>query len=255
MTKISEETIPGDVSPEMSEFDRQYKEERIRLETAHDNYLNAVGNDENRCTPDHVALARRLWKAAGESDYPSIPGIVDAVTVPEGRSLLVRECRETSFGDESELYVMDSDGQMHETIFDYLGVDDTPMGAWQAYLLHQLWHCLPLWWHSNYARRVYVCSKEDLAATTLGKARRSWRTRHMMWRQGSSYHSLDLNTLDLAPEILSWNGKYYVSCCFWSEFGGLIREYAELSISDGRMEELLVFAEKTLFKYNCGIIY
>ena len=129
MTKISEETIPGDVRPEMSEFDRQYKEERIRLETAHDNYLNAVGNDENRCTPDHVALARRLWKAAGESDYPSIPGIVDAVTVPEGRSLLVRECRETSFGDESELYVMDSDGQKHETIFDYLGVDDTPMGA------------------------------------------------------------------------------------------------------------------------------
>ena len=253
MTNNPDTIIPKEEVHDTRELERQDKEDQIRLETAYDNYLKAARNDVNRCMPADVA--RRLWKAAEDMDYPCIPGIVDAVTVLEGASLKVRECRETNFGDESELYILDANGDKHKSIFNHLDIEDTPMGAWQAYLLHQIWHCLPLWWHSNYARRVYVCSKEDLATTTLGKARRSWRTRHMMWRQGSSYHSLDLNTLDLAPEILSWNGKYYVSCCFWSEFGGLIREYAELSISDGRMEELLVFAEKTLFKYNCGIIY
>jgi hypothetical protein len=255
MTNHPDTIIPEEATRDTRELEGDFEEEQIRLENAHDNYLKAVENDVNRCSSAYVDLARRLWKAAEERDYLSIPGIVDTVTVPEGASLLVRECRQTNFGDESELYVRDSEGKKHAAIFHYLGVEDTPMGAWQAYLLHQLWHCLPLWWHSNYARRAYVCSKEDLAATTLGKAKRSWRTKYMMRRQGSNYRSRDIDALDLAPEILFWNGRYYVSCCYWSEFGGLIREYAELILSDGRMEKFLVFAKKTLFKYDCGVIY
>lgn len=255
MTNHPDTIIPEEATNDTRELERQDREEQIRQETAYDNYFKAARNDVNKCTSAHVDLARRLWKAAEESDYPGTPDIVDAVTVPEGASLLVRECRENDFGDESELYVLDADGKKHDAIFHYLGIEDTSMGAWQAYLLHQLWHCLPLWWHSNYARRAYVCSKEDLAATALGKARRSWRTKYMMRRLGSNYRSRDIDALDLAPEILFWNGRYYISCCFWSEFGGLIREYAEVAITDGRMEKFLVFAEETLFKYNCGIIY
>lgn len=239
----------------MGESERQYLEERLRMETALENYLKAAENNSNRCTFAHVEVARRLWKAAEESDYPVFADIVDAVTVPEGASLMVRECRENSFGDESELYVLDPEGNKHESIFDFLGIENTPMGAWQAYLLHQLWHSLPLWWHSNTARRVYLCSKDELSTTTLGKARRSWRIRFMMRRRGSNYRSMDLNALNLAPDIYLWNDRFYVSCCFWSVFGGLIREYAEVTILDGRMVNFLVFAEKTLFKYECGIIY
>ena len=64
-----------------------------------------------------------------------------------------------------------------------------------------------------------------------------------------------MDALDLAPEIVLDNGIYYVSCCFWSDFGGLEREYVKITLKDGRLDEFFEFDLETLFEYNCGIIF
>lgn len=80
-------------------------------------------------------------------------------------------------------------------------------------------------------------------------------TRRYMLMMKSDIESLDMDCLDISPEIYYGNGRAYVSCCYWSDFGGLEREYAELTLKDGRMEVCFFIEKKALFKYECGIVF
>jgi hypothetical protein len=64
-----------------------------------------------------------------------------------------------------------------------------------------------------------------------------------------------LSDFDVAPEIYGENGKYYISCCFWTDFGGLKREFVEVTIQGSKVKDLFVFDEKTIFEYQCGIMF
>ena len=198
----------------------------------------------------YIDTARKLRDAVARKEYATFLRILDKATLPPGASLEVRECRETNFGDESELYILHPDGRRDMDIFETLRFENSPMGAWQAFLLHQMWHYLPLWWHSNYARRRYVYSKEDLKEITL-----RWSMEDSFLRRHLNLLGCRVASQDLAPEILLEDGKYHLSCCFWSDFGGLIREYAQLALVDGRMEGFSIFDEKVLFAYDCGILF
>ena len=41
----------------------------------------------------------------------------------------------------------------------------------------------------------------------------------------------------------------------WTEFGGLIREYTEIRFANNKMESAFEFKRKTLFHYECGILF
>ncbi|MCR5158030.1 MAG: hypothetical protein K6D37_02795, partial [Prevotella sp.] len=163
------------------------------------------------------------------------------VKVPFGMVLDVQECKQEGSGAVSRLFVKNSDGSQNYNIFENLEFEDTPMGAWQAYLLTRLWHSLPLWWHANYDRRDYIYTKDDIA-----------NIRHFGSR---SIDKSILYNYTLNPEIYIGNGNYYVSCCFWTEFGGLIREYIEIRFANNKMESAFEFKRETLFHYECGIFF
>ena len=255
MTNCPDNILSEDLREAMKEREREKKVEQILRETARGVFRELASCGPNACTPEHIGVARKLVEAVSGNDYPSILRILDKASLPDGATFEVRECRETDFGDESKPCILHPDGHRDMDIFESFRFEDSPMGAWQAFLLHQMWHYLPLWWHSNYARRRYVYSKDDLKDTTLGRAMVDSGVRHYMTLMGSHVASLDLDALALTPEIYSENGKHYISCCFWSDFGGLIREYAQLALVDGRMEGFNIFDEKVLFGYDCGILF
>lgn len=65
--------------------------------------------------------------------------------------------------------------------------------------------------------------------------------------------SIVLNYIDdLTPEIAKYD-KYYISCCYWSDCKGLIRELVEITIENNKVKSILNVDKKTLFKYDCGI--
>ena len=155
--------------------------------------------------------------------------------------LEVQECEHRGAGSVSRLVIETAENVRESNIFNYLKFEDSPMGAWQAYLLCQMWHYLPLWWHANYDKRDYIYTREDFSDIT-----------HFIDR---GFNADVLKDFNVNPEIYGNDGKYYISCCFWTDFGGLKREYVEVSIKDNRVEGMFVFDEKVIYEYQCGILF
>lgn len=225
------------------EEERKEKENRVNKQKAScmNDYSKTVKSNRNMCGEENIIIAHSLQKTIKDKNYRNISSVLSKVKVPSGMVLNVQECKREGSGAVSSLFVRNSDGSHNYNIFENLEFEDTPMGAWQAYLLTRLRHGLPLWWHANYDRRDYIYTKDDIA-----------NIRHFGNR---SVDKSILYDYTLNPEIVGGNGKYFVSCCFWTEFGGLIREYTEIRFANNKMESAFEFKRKTLFHYECGILF
>ena len=200
-----------------------------------------VGAKQNQCRDDYVRMAKSLKKLVEEKSYQDIIKLLDKVSLPSAMKLGVQECEHQGSGATSRLFIDSPENARDYNIFEHLKFEDSPMGAWQAYLLCQIRHYLPLWWHANYDRRDYIYTREDFADIT-----------HFIDR---GFNVDVLKDYDVNPEIYGKEGKYYISCCFWTEFGGLRREFVEISLESNRFESLFVFDDKVLYEYQCGIMF
>ena len=58
---------------------------------------------------------------------------------------------------------------------------------------------------------------------------------------------------DITPKVIKDGNKYYVTCCYWNDWGGLKRELVEITCHDGKIAEFNDVTNETLFEYDCGI--
>lgn len=45
--------------------------------------------------------------------------------------------------------------------------------------------------------------------------------------------------IDLSPEVVKKDNKYYISVCYWSDWGGLKRELLEITIIENKVSDIL----------------
>ena len=142
------------------------------------------------------------------------------------------------FADTSPIVIYNEQGEWLSTNFEddfwnYLQVENSQMGAWQAYLLSQMWHYLPLQWHANYSYRDYIYSQSSKSYDILRE--------HFI----AGKHQV-------APQITQEGDKFLISACYWSEFEGLVREHYAVTFENDR-----VYVEgldaNVLYEYDCGI--
>ena len=221
--------------------EKKEKEQEKRKTDCSSNYSTMVGAKQNQCRDDYVRMAKSLKKLVEEKSYQDIIKLLDKVSLPSAMKLGVQECEHQGSGATSRLFIDSPENARDYNIFEHLKFEDSPMGAWQAYLLCQIRYYLPLWWHANYDRRDYIYTREDFADIT-----------HFIDR---GFNVDVLKDYDVNPEIYGKEGKYYISCCFWTEFGGLRREFVEISLESNRFESLFVFDDKVLYEYQCGILF
>lgn len=221
--------------------EKKEKEQEKRKTDCSSNYSTMVGAKQNQCRDDYVRMAKSLKKLVEEKSYQDIIKLLDKVSLPSAMKLGVQECEHQGSGATSRLFIDSPENARDYNIFEHLKFEDSPMGAWQAYLLCQIRHYHPLWWHANYDRRDYIYTREDFADIT-----------HFIDR---GFNVDVLKDFNVNPEIYGKEGKYYISCCFWTEFGGLRREFVEISLESNRFESLFVFDDKVLYEYQCGIMF
>lgn len=177
-----------------------------------------------------------------ERNYPKILDLLPKLTLPNGMSLHVEKCKQQGSGDSSKLFVETPDGSYDKNIWDYINVECSEEGAWNAYILYNLWHVLPMFWHALYNRRYYLFFKEF---TDYIECLQKEDT--IMVRKALKQHI----TL---PDVVKANGRFYVTCCFFTNFGGLIQETIEITIESGKAT-FHEIERKTLFEYQCGIMF
>ena len=202
------------------------------IKIPHENHSSAIVN-----------TAKTIVANIKEGNY-CIMRYLDKLSLPKDCILQVDECKEEGIGCKSHLFVETSKGHHDYKIWDYIKAENTIDGAWQAYLLYKLWHTLPLFWHANYDRRTYLYSKGDEISID------PWRIEDTVHIRGV------VNSLFVNPDVVKGqNNKYYISCCYWSDFEGLIKEITEVSISHDNLVVIKDISKRTLYKYNCGIIF
>ena len=245
MSNLSEDSFKEKLSAAKSEMERRMMAVEERKKSVKKEYQQLV--TIRKCEADiaMVKTAQALREVVDKNEYNSILSILDKAVLPSGFAFGVSPCDMKGHGDYSKLFVQTPDGKQSESVFEFFRFENSPMGAWQAFLLHQMWHYLPLWWHANYDARHYHYSQED--AHVFDSPLPDLLKREII--------PPDFSRFDLSPEVYHEGGNYYISSCFWTDFGGLIREYAKLSFKEGKLEDFFVFDEQTLVEYDCGISF
>lgn len=208
------------------------------------NYHSAIRQNNIKYTHDYANIASTLFSLAEDKKYDKLLSCLNALTLQPGWVLNVDICKHTGLESNSHLMVT-KDNINDFKIWEYIDVKDEPMAVWQAYLLHSLWHVLPHHWHGEYNRRYYIFTSEDISNIEFYSSEER--------RELISIISDQLE--NLTPEIAKYNDLYYVTCCYWSDWNGLVRELIEIKVVNDKVVSIFNVEKAILFKYNCGIIF
>lgn len=248
MTSFPDEALLEEAKAAMAEIERKKKEMQERMDAVKKEYQRVVSCSKNITDHSMVKAAQALREAVDSNEYDSILRVLDKAVLPSGYTFGIKPCvteGDFNLGDWSKPFIQMPDGKRSESIFEFFRFEDSSTGAWQAFLLHQMWHCLPLWWHANYDWRHYHYSQED--APVFDSPLPYFQKKVIIYP--------DFSRFDLSPEVYHEGGVYYISSCFWTSFGGLIREFAKLTFKEGMLDGFFVFDEQTLVEYDCGIVF
>lgn len=189
-----------------------------------------------------IELAQTTYKLIKDRKYMSITRLFTNVHTPKGAGFVVKECTPEMNGGISKLCLWGKYYPETDQVFENILVDDCKEGAWQVYLLHTLWHSLPLFQHGIYQERFYLFSPYDVNNIRLEN------------KEHTTVLSF-INNYDVAPQIEKGEKEYFVSCCYWTNWGGLKRELIEITIENNKISSINEISTDTLMQYECGAFY
>ena len=193
------------------------------------------------------------FKEEYNSVNAKILACLNSIRVPDGYRINIEPPECVGCGGRSFVVVENAEGKQCTNIFDMLEVDCSPMGAWQAYLLYEMWHYLSFFWHGYYDQRYYIYSKKQLQNMSLfDEIDSSPLSKRCV---GIKKPEKDLLLqLDINPVVYQKDDKFYVSSCYWSDFEGLVREVVEIEIKKNKAK-IFDVCQTVLHQYHCGIMY
>ena len=228
-----------EIERDNAEYERKRRIEQEQKDQASKRYDDAVLSHVNECESNHIIVAKRFQTSAKKHEYSVLARVLSEMAIPSGSALGVQECGRTGYGDESRFFIEDQMGKRDFNVFDILSFESSSMGAWQAYLLHQARHYLPLWSHANYIHREYIYDKDDLGEI------RVYSNNERIFP--------DFSKMNIDPTILRDGNHFFITCCFWSAYNGLVREHVDLHFKDGHLSDFICFKYDVLYEYDCGI--
>jgi len=219
----------------LAEYDRKKEEEENYKRASLSELNNAIAKyPQKGSLSEYARVAHNLSDCLSpDNDYQYIMKPLHNISLPKGTSLHVERCETKWPGDVSKLYVKTIQGAKDYQIWDYVNVEDNEKSVWEAYLLYTLWHSLPLCQHGLYAKRTYFYDTDDIG----------FKDKTMETSIKQSF---------VAPQVVKGANKYYVICCYWSNFGGFKQETVEIILNNGKAS-FKDIENKTLYKYDCGI--
>lgn len=147
-------------------------------------------------------------------------------------------------GDESWFYVgIDTENTYanRDTLFNHIKAAPSKFNAWCVYLLMTSTTKLPTFWHGGYISREFIFANSDLKQI---RALQNCDT------------SVILCKTSIIPDVQLTGNEAIVTCCYWNDWKGLVKETAKITFSrNNAIEMYSVINADVLYKYDCGILF
>ena len=203
---------------------------------------------KNQCKKE-AKIGEKLVELVKAKEYEKVFCLLDKVKVKEGYKIKIEpynaEEAVMTKGAVNYICIYDKEGKLLTTNFkedfwSYLQVEKSKMGAWQAYLINQMWQYLPLYWQTNFLRREYVYTQSSKVEFEGN-----------LDDDKESFNSA-MSANNVTPNIVRDGDNFIISACYWTIHSGLIRE-KYIVCFEGDSVNVKYFDVEVLFKYNVYI--
>lgn len=200
---------------------------------------------------------KKLVEDTHTNDKRALFETLDQINLKEGFCLGLHLPCQVGIGDESWFYTYPEFENSYKdmpdffkksnswidkiNIFEDLEVNASAMGAWQAYLYSIAPTVMPVFWHGGYISRDFIFSMTD-----LDDIAQKTRIKDLLE---------SVKELEIMPSVFFENNKATVSCCYWTDWGGLIRETVNIEFSENKNITLAERERKSYYEYDCGILF
>ena len=147
-------------------------------------------------------------------------------------------------GDEFWFYVDNGSEDApvnRNSILSHIKAAPSELNAWCVYLLMTSTAKMPTFWHGGYIARVFIFAKSDLR-----------RIKELQNRE----LSVILDKTDVLPDVQLTQNEAVVTCCYWNDWEGLVKETAKVTFGKSNNVEMYSIENtEMIYKYNCGVCF
>lgn len=211
---------------------------------------STIMNDFEKKALEFVSKKDEIVKIKSQEAIDSLFSVLDCLSLRIGYRLGLKLAGEVGIGDESWFYTYQGEDPIDtfscrvpqsSVLFKDIIVEQSVMGAWQAYLLYISPAILPTFWHGGYIRREFFFDRKNYKGIISS------------WAERNGNVDIKLDQIP-QPSVEMGEGKAVVSCPYWNDWRGLVLETVNVQFkSDGGV--VLIPHSKVLYEYNCGICY
>ena len=219
-------------------------------------------NELVRVGTDFLSAINRVVNDTNCRDKRELFNTLDKIILNKGLSLGLHLPDKIGMGDESWFYTypeghdpLENKDELkirfehqfsQKSCYDGLNIEPSAMGAWHAYLFYYSPTIMPVYWHGGYIKRIFIFSFATL--------------HDVIWRMNPEERSNvkgieEFKVEDVFPNVVYVDNRATVTCCFWNDWCGLIRETMIIEFGDDNLITISSVNYEVLIKYNCGICY
>ncbi len=156
------------------------------------------------------------------------------IRLDDGCQLCVELCKEEGMGSASHMYVLTQDGKQDYEVNKYLHFSETMTGAWLVYLMEIIDRYMPMYWHALYGKKDYIFEQNDLSEISFIKFPEKY---------------------DVRPCIFMIGKLMYVRACYFTFWGGLIRQTYRIELDESGRASCVETGYKELFHYYTSLMF
>ena len=212
--------------------------------------MTIIMNDFEKKALEFISKRIEIVHDSRQEKMDSLFSVLDCLSLRPGYRLGLKLAGKVGIGDESWFYTYQGEDPIEtlgcrvpksSILFQNIIVEQSVMGAWQAYLLYISPTILPTFWHGEYIRRKFFFDRENYKGVMSS------------WDMEDGNVDIKLSQIP-QPTVEMGEGKAVVSCPYWNDWHGLVLETVDVEFkSDGTVA--LTSHSKVLYEYDCGICY